>query len=105
MAIEIPSGLSKEERAKRVAERNEKIAKLRDDASEDKSKVSEQAKAEKEEVRTSASRKKKRVTEDTKEERADNSANAKSVPAYFLLPECHLQESFLRRQKYDLRLY
>lgn len=48
MAIEIPSGLSKEERAKRVAERNEKIAKLRDDASEDKSKVSEQAKAEKE---------------------------------------------------------
>lgn len=27
------------------------------------------------------------------------------VPAYFLLPECHLQESFLRRQKYDLRLY
>lgn len=49
MAIEIPSGLSKEERAKRVAERNEKIAKLRDDASEDKSKVSEQAKAEKEE--------------------------------------------------------
>lgn len=78
MAIEIPSGLSKEERAKRVAERNEKIAKLRDDASEDKSKVSEQAKAEKEEVRTSASRKKKRITEDTKEERADNSANAKS---------------------------
>ena len=73
MAIEIPSGLSKEER-----ERNEKIAKLRDDASEDKSKVSEQAKAEKEEVRTSASRKKKRITEDTKEERADNSANAKS---------------------------
>ena len=29
-------------------------------------------------VRTSASRKKKRITEDTKEERADNSANAKS---------------------------
>ncbi len=57
---------------------NEKIAKLRDDASEDKSKVSEQAKAEKEEVRTSASLKKKRITEDTKEERADNSANAKS---------------------------
>ena len=40
--------------------------------------MSEQAKAEKEEVRTSASRKKKRITEDTKEERADNSANAKS---------------------------
>ena len=58
MAIEIPSGLSKEERAKRVAERNEKIAKLREDASEDKAKVSEQAKVEKEEVRTSASRKK-----------------------------------------------
>ena len=54
------------------------IAKLRDDASEDKAKVSEQAKVEKEEVRTSASRKKKRITEDAKEERADNSANAKS---------------------------
>ena len=61
-------------RVKRVAERNEKIAKkLRDDASEDKSKGGEQAKAEKEEVRTSASLKKKRITEDTKEERADNS--------------------------------
>ena len=40
--------------------------------------MSEQAKVEKEEVRTSASRKKKRITEDAKEERADNSANAKS---------------------------
>lgn len=40
MAIEIPSGLSKAERAKRVAERTEKIAKLRNDATSDKAKIS-----------------------------------------------------------------
>lgn len=40
--------------------------------------MSNPVKVEKEEVRTSASRKKKRITEDAKEERADNSANAKS---------------------------
>lgn len=77
MAIEILR-IIKRGKGKGVAERNEKIAKLRDDATEDKAKVSEQAKAEKEEVRTSTSRKKKQITEDTKEERADNSANAKS---------------------------
>lgn len=38
MAIEIPSGLSKTERAKRVAERTAKIAKLRNDAKSDKAK-------------------------------------------------------------------
>ena len=36
MAIEIPSGLSKAERTKRVAERTAKIAKLRNDAKSDK---------------------------------------------------------------------
>ena len=36
MAIEIPSGLSKAERSKRVAERTAKIAKLRNDAKSDK---------------------------------------------------------------------
>lgn len=40
MAIEIPSGLSKTERAKRVAERTAKIAKLRNDAKSDKAKIS-----------------------------------------------------------------
>ena len=38
MAIEIPSGLSKAERSKRVAERTAKIAKLRNDAKSDKAK-------------------------------------------------------------------
>ena len=40
MAIEIPSGLSKAERSKRVAERTAKIAKLRNDAKSDKAKIS-----------------------------------------------------------------
>ena len=39
MAIEIPSGLSKAERSKRVAERTAKIAKLRNDAKSDKAKI------------------------------------------------------------------
>lgn len=81
MAVEIPSALSKDERAKRVAERNEKIAKLRNDAKTDKAKVSNQSKADKAEVRTDASSEKQSVTEETKEERAANSASAKSERA------------------------
>lgn len=37
----IPEGLSEEERARRIAERNAKIAKLRDDAKEEKATISE----------------------------------------------------------------
>lgn len=43
MAEEIPKSLSKAERAERIAERNEKIAKLRSDLKSDKSKLSEQS--------------------------------------------------------------
>lgn len=78
MAVEIPSGLSKTERAKRVAERNEKIAKLRNDAKADKAKVSEQAKSDKSEARTEATNKKTKVSEETKEEKAENTADAKA---------------------------
>lgn len=53
---EIPDNLSKEARARRIAERNEKIAKLRSDTKADKA----------------------QVTEDTKTERSNNSANASS---------------------------
>ena len=67
MAIKIPEGLSKDERAKRVAERNEKIAKLRNDVKADKS-----------EVRTDAKAKKQSITEETKEDKAENSTKAKS---------------------------
>lgn len=44
MAIEIPTGLSKTERARRVAERTKKIAKLRSAATADKAKISNEAK-------------------------------------------------------------
>lgn len=73
MAIEIPSGLSKTERAKRIAERNEKIAKLRNDA-----KISNQAKSDKSDVRTEASNRKIKVSQDTKEEKQENTANAQA---------------------------
>lgn len=76
MAEKIPEGLSKEERAKRVAEKNEKIAKLRTNAKADKTEISEYSQSVKADVRESAKFKKQRVTEDTKKERADNSANA-----------------------------
>ena len=58
MAIEIPSGLSKAERSKRVAERTAKIAKLRNDAKSDKAKISSDAKTDKASVRTDATNKK-----------------------------------------------
>lgn len=74
MAIEIPSGLSKAERAKRVAERTEKIAKLRTDAKSDKAKISSDAKSDKAGVRTDATNKKAKVSSDTKEEKAENQA-------------------------------
>ena len=57
MAIEIPSGLSKAERSKRVAERTAKIAKLRNDAKSDKAKISSDAKTDKASVRTDATNK------------------------------------------------
>lgn len=81
MAIEIPSGLSKAERAKRVAERTEKIAKLRNDATSDKAKISSNAKSDKADIRTDATNKKAKVSSDTKEEKAENQANAKSERA------------------------
>ena len=81
MAIEIPSGLSKAERSKRVAERTAKIAKLRNDAKSDKAKISSDAKTDKASVRTDATNQKAKVSSDTKEEKAENQANAKSERA------------------------
>ena len=78
---EIPSGLSKAERSKRVAERTAKIAKLRNDAKSDKAKISSDAKTDKVSVRTDATNKKAKVSSDTKEEKAENQANAKSERA------------------------
>lgn len=81
MAIEIPSGLSKAERSKRVAERTAKIAKLRNDAKSDKAKISSDAKTDKASVRTDAANQKAKVSSNTKEEKAENQANAKSERA------------------------
>lgn len=54
MAEKIPDSLPKAERAKRIAERNEKIAKLRSDSKAAKSKVSEESQSSKEGVRSDA---------------------------------------------------
>lgn len=66
MAVEIPSGLSKTERAKRVAERNEKIAKLRNDAKAEKTKVSQDTKEEKSENTANAQEQRKQVSAELK---------------------------------------
>lgn len=75
MAVTIPKSLSKEERAKRIAERNEKIARLRSDASAEKTKLSENLKSEKADVNKTATSSKDKVTEDTKANRLKNSKN------------------------------
>lgn len=70
MAEKIPDSLPKAERAKRIAERNEKIAKLRSDSKAAKSKVSEESQSSKEGVRSDATARKQQVSEETKEDRA-----------------------------------
>lgn len=76
MNEKIPENLSKEERARRVAERNEKIAKLRGDAKAETSKLSESVQEEKESIRTNASARKTQITENAKQERKENSEDA-----------------------------
>lgn len=81
MAIEIPTGLSKTERARRVAERTKKIAKLRSAATADKAKISNEAKTDKAETRADATNKKSIVSNQTKVDKAANTANAKEERA------------------------
>lgn len=81
MAIEIPTGLSKTERARRVAERTKKIAKLRSDATADKAKISNEAKTDKAETRADATDKKSTVSNQAKVDKAANTANAKEERA------------------------
>lgn len=81
MAIEIPTGLSKTERAKIVAERTKKIAKLRSDATADKAKISNEAKTDKAETRADATDKKSTVSNQAKVDKAANTANAKEERA------------------------
>lgn len=76
MSVPIPEGLSKAKKSKRIAERNEKIAKLRSDAKSEKDKLSDRSNSDKGDVRNTATNKKQRVTEDTKAERSSNSSNA-----------------------------
>lgn len=76
MAVEIPKSLSKAERAERLAERNEKIAKLRSGLKSDKSKLSEDFQSDKASVRADAQSRKQKVSDETREDKAANSANA-----------------------------
>nr|UVM98699.1 MAG: hypothetical protein [Bacteriophage sp.] len=100
MAIEIPSGLSKAERSKRVAERTAKIAKLRNDAKSDKAKISSDAKTDKASVRTDATNQKAKVSSDTKEEKAENQAKAKEQKlAPSLKQQSNMLEKLIKRQK------
>ena len=81
MAVEIPKGLPKAERAERLAERNEKIAKLRSSLKADKSKLSEDSQSDKASVRTDAQSRKQKVSDETREDKAANSANASAERA------------------------
>ena len=76
MAEEIPKSLSKEERAKRIAERNEKIAKLRSDDSAEKNKLGEQLVKDEESAKTDAASSKEKVSADTKNQKEANSKSA-----------------------------
>lgn len=76
MAEEIPKSLSKEERAKRIAERNKKIAKLRSDASAEKNKLGEQLVKDEESAKTDAASSKEKVSADTKNQKEANSKSA-----------------------------
>lgn len=81
MAIEIPTGLSKTERAMRIAERKKKIAKLRSDATADKAKISNKAKTDKAEIKADATNKKSTVSNQTKVDKATNTVNARTERA------------------------
>lgn len=72
----LPAGLTKAEKAKRIAERDEKIAKLRSSSESEKSKLSDASQSEKESARTNAANQKQKVTENTKAERSSNSSDA-----------------------------
>lgn len=76
MAEEIPKSLPKEERAKRIAERNEKIAKLRSDASAERNKLSEKLASDEVSARNNAASSKEKVMADTKSQREANSKSA-----------------------------
>ena len=75
MNEKIPKNLSKEEYARRIAERNEKIAKLRSDAKAETSKLSKSIQEEKAYIRTNASAKKAQISENAKEGRQQNQKN------------------------------
>lgn len=62
----IPEGLSEEERARRIAERNAKIAKLRDDAKEEKATISESSSKTRAQYSSDAKAQRARVASDLK---------------------------------------
>lgn len=66
MGQEIPKGISKEKRAELIAERNEKIAKLRSDAKSDSDSVTEDAKKERQSNSAEASQKREKVATELK---------------------------------------
>ncbi len=76
MNEKIPESLSKEKRARRIAERNKKIAKLQGDAKAETSKLLESVQKEKSSIRTNASVKKVQIAENAKQERKQNSEDA-----------------------------
>lgn len=81
MSMTIPSGLSKKERAKLIAARSEKIAKLRNDAKSAKVRINDSAKADKTEVRNNAVNSKNDISEQTKSDKSFNTDNAKNERA------------------------
>lgn len=66
LEMKIPEGLSKEERAKRIARRDQKIAKLYSDSKEDKAKVSNDIRSEKATNQSNASAERTRVATELK---------------------------------------
>lgn len=96
LAIEIPEGLSKEERAKRVAKRNEKIAKLYSESKADKASASKDANKELAGAKSDASNERSKVASEL------NSVISATREAY-TKAKTSLDESYetIYQQEYD----
>lgn len=77
MSKPIPEGLPKEQRQKLIAERNEEVAKLREDADLSKHKVNVDASSNKDSTLASAASNKQAAAQKTKDDKAANTASAK----------------------------
>lgn len=81
LSIEIPKNLSKEEQERRIAERDKKIAELRNEAKSDKYKTDSKAKTDKVQIKNDATGKASTLTKQLANQKSQNTANATAEKA------------------------